>query len=153
MKRSDRTGKRDTAQSLLEWLLSGELVRVTRKQPWWGGGRVGWGMEQRRLIGVRILVSRNLRPCQTHLIANWCIKPQSEPQAHPHWLESVNQLNASIHTQSHTHKLTLTPHLRRLIEPIEVLNKVSMLQTKGVWLEDKTVTLKYSIPLWSGQNK
>lgn len=27
-------------------------------------------MEERRLIGVRILVSRSPRPCQTHLIAN-----------------------------------------------------------------------------------
>lgn len=27
-------------------------------------------MEEKRLIGVRILVSRKARPCQTHLIAN-----------------------------------------------------------------------------------
>lgn len=35
--------------------------------------REGWRderMEERRLIGVRILVSRNPRPSHTHLIAN-----------------------------------------------------------------------------------
>lgn len=59
------------------------------------------------LMGGRILVSRGPHPCHPHLISNLCqstcIKRQYEPRADPQRLESTNQREAPIHTQSQTH--------------------------------------------------